>query len=1547
MQGQCSCAEDHFGAACELERAPSGQPPALRPGVQQQFLGEHAGNGVFVVPLHQRAASLPMVPAVSAGAPWLPTRVQVVTSGNLRAPAQGNYQFRVVGAGTSVLRVGGVEVTSASQAFAVNSAGEALAVDWTLTRTTPSSAQLEWRPPGAAQFSVPPSSLWTHTVGCAGGCGGGGVCTGTGNGEGACACAPGLSGAQCGQACGAVQSGALRRFVFSDAQFGQLHSADAPPGVSLAATFGPPVAGAPSDGFSLRYLGWITPPTTGWTSFFGVTDAYLGLWVAGVPVLPQAETSSAPVGEVFLEAGVPVPIRVDYRDLSGPAELALQWAPPGFSRQGIDPAALSFAPAMHSNGECGEPCALPTSEAGAWLCDKATLLPGQSCWFEPAPGAACMGGGLRTCLDGALDAEVGCAGCLPGFEQTANGDCTDVDECVQGAEGVECGQGSVCVNRPGGYDCVQSPPSPASATRPGWWVVWSTLNPEQRVQQAAQPTLDVPLTSAAPLPHLGSQPFRVVGRAEVWCAQAGVYALRLRGTGPASLHIDGAAVLTSAGQLSTASLALEAGPHAFRVEAAKVSATFELTLEWSPPGLPGFAPIPPELVAHQVSCAGGCGLGACVAPDVCRCPAHRTGRACELAAGAPPVRGEAVLAAFASAESAAPAWVGTSAGLGANFGFGPPAPGVSPDFFAARWRAFVELPAGTPSGWTVFRVEAAGDSAALYLDGVEVAPLALRTAAHPIPVYLEAGVLHSLALDFVDTGGAAAVSVTWQPPGQPEAAIAPQQLSRRPEVATASACDACPAALAPPCGPHCTSPQPLCALGPGGAECGCPGGFVAGPLGCQDLDECAGGSHTCEPPFDCTNTPGGHHCASCAAPFGGFSCALEGCAAEQTCSGQGTCDDGQCFCAPPAFGGDCELGCGPEALRPGLVVDYFNDAALQNLVATQVSRRIGADYGFGSALPGLPADSFSVRWRGSLRPRHSGAYRFLLTADNSASLFVDDKPVVTIDPLSLQGGQPVALELRFVEGTGLAAVDLRWRPPGAADWEPIPDDVLVHAPQCAGGCGASGCCVGGGACACPAGVVAPGCDPSGAAPCGPLLPGGLTAWVAPNLTWSSPVAAAVEVPGAFNTLGNIHPQLTADNFSVRWRGWLHPPLSGWYRFFVETDSFAALHLHGLPVIFPADLGGTRMGEVFLQAGVAAPIQMEYRDQAGIAAFRVRWEGPGFAARELEPTVLSTAAWLLPSGACGDACASAPLTCGANASCASLGGFASCVCNPGYAFVGGQCAHVDECAAPINPCGDHGECVDLDGSYACTCEPCYTEAGGTCVFAGCALSLDAVTPAIIEPAAHVELHLTGAGFSGALEVYLADAAATEVVVLSPTALVARVKAPSGTAPHDVTVLRTKPDGGVDEATLTSAVAISVEVCGALQCETCTDHPACFEGDRCTQDRCNGGLCEHTQAPACCPPEGCNVCALNGDLTADETTSVTDVMCEILLSLWFAGDNPGPMPTCLLRPAAMADLNCDGAIDVSDVVLQIQHGALEQPLPTAIDANADGCVDTCVP
>jgi len=154
---------------------------------------------------------------------------------------------------------------------------------------------------------------------------------------------------------------------------------------------------------------------------------------------------------------------------------------------------------------------------------------------------------------------------------------------------------------------------------------------------------------------------------------------------------------------------------------------------------------------------------------------------------------------------------------------------------------------------------------------------------------------------------------------------------------------------------------------------------------------------------------------------------------------------------------------GPAFLRPsrgsserGLTGAYFRGRALQGEpVLTRLDPKVDFRWDRGAptdepvargevpADRALEADSFSIRWTGTLLPPVSGEYELTATGNDGVRLFVDGKKVLedwtetsvaraVSARVSLEAGRAYDLELEYFEGARDAEVRLGWKRPGTA-----------------------------------------------------------------------------------------------------------------------------------------------------------------------------------------------------------------------------------------------------------------------------------------------------------------------------------------------------------------------------------------------------------------------------------------------------------------------------------------------------------------------------------
>ncbi|CAN5334946.1 hypothetical protein BH09SUM1_BH09SUM1_29350 [soil metagenome] len=106
--------------------------------------------------------------------------------------------------------------------------------------------------------------------------------------------------------------------------------------------------------------------------------------------------------------------------------------------------------------------------------------------------------------------------------------------------------------------------------------------------------------------------------------------------------------------------------------------------------------------------------------------------------------------------------------------------------------------------------------------------------------------------------------------------------------------------------------------------------------------------------------------------------------------------------------------------------------------------------------------------------------------------------------------------------------------------------------------------------------------------------------------------------------GSPDPAIPANLFSARWTGAIIPPAAGSYTFKTKTDDGARLYVNGQLLIdaFGDNAVTATSNPVTLVAGRAVPIEMDYRENAGLANAKLSWTPPAAAEAVIPTSVLS-------------------------------------------------------------------------------------------------------------------------------------------------------------------------------------------------------------------------------------------------------------------------------------------------------------------------------------
>lgn len=125
------------------------------------------------------------------------------------------------------------------------------------------------------------------------------------------------------------------------------------------------------------------------------------------------------------------------------------------------------------------------------------------------------------------------------------------------------------------------------------------------------------------------------------------------------------------------------------------------------------------------------------------------------------------------------------------------------------------------------------------------------------------------------------------------------------------------------------------------------------------------------------------------------------------------------------------------AATSGLTAEYFDNRDFTSLKLTRTDASVDFDWGSGSPASGVGADTFSVRWTGTLTPQYSQAYTLYTRSDDGIRVWLDG--TLIIDNWTdhaptensgvtkvLEAGKAYPIQIDFYENGGGAVAKLSW-----------------------------------------------------------------------------------------------------------------------------------------------------------------------------------------------------------------------------------------------------------------------------------------------------------------------------------------------------------------------------------------------------------------------------------------------------------------------------------------------------------------------------------------
>ncbi len=507
----------------------------------------------------------------------------------------------------------------------------------------------------------------------------------------------------------------------------------------------------------------------------------------------------------------------------------------------------------------------------------------------------------------------------------------------------------------------------------------------------------------------------------------------------------------------------------------------------------------------------------------------------------------------------------TDATVNFNWAGGSPDPTVQTDNFSVRWSGQVLAPA---SGSYTFTTTS-DDGVRLWVNGQLIIDNWTDHGAtdNSGGITLVAGTKYDIRMDFYEKGGDAVAALSWAYPGQAKQIIPQLDLYPAPPVNQPPAVSA---------GSDLTITLPnVATLNGTAADDGLPtpANLTLTWAKISGREDSSGGTVTFANP----------HAAATTATFGASGTYVLRLSAND---GAVTVSDDVTITVldPPVTG-----------TGTGLRGDYFNDPNNGTHFVTPVLNRVDqtVNFSWGAASPatGVNADNFSVRWTGQVQAPASGAFTFATTADDGVRLWVNGVLVIdnwvdqsattrTSAAVTLVAGTKYDIRMEYYEHGGDAVAKLLWAYPGQTQVA-IPKAFLYPASGTA------------------TGLTAQYFNDAGdGTHFGTLKATRVDATV--NFAWGT--AAPMS-------------SVNADNFSVRWTGWVQAPVSGSYKFSTVSDEGIRLWVNGQQVINNWTAHGSTTNtsaSMTLTAGTKYWVMVEFYDKTSTATAKLQWSYPGQA-----------------------------------------------------------------------------------------------------------------------------------------------------------------------------------------------------------------------------------------------------------------------------------------------------------------------------------------------
>ena len=120
----------------------------------------------------------------------------------------------------------------------------------------------------------------------------------------------------------------------------------------------------------------------------------------------------------------------------------------------------------------------------------------------------------------------------------------------------------------------------------------------------------------------------------------------------------------------------------------------------------------------------------------------------------------------------------------------------------------------------------------------------------------------------------------------------------------------------------------------------------------------------------------------------------------------------------------------PELQIESLKGEYFNNGNFAGKpVATRNDKKIKFRWKTNAPMKGMKKDNFSVRWTGTVTPDKSGVFKFTVSSDDTATVYLDGVPVMKslldekVKKINLKAGRKYKIKVDYTEGAMGAGIN--------------------------------------------------------------------------------------------------------------------------------------------------------------------------------------------------------------------------------------------------------------------------------------------------------------------------------------------------------------------------------------------------------------------------------------------------------------------------------------------------------------------------------------------